>query len=268
MWDILLRAYRGFVEDDGSVLAGHIAFSTLLGFLPFLLIATNVGALFVGEEEAQSLVDQLFLYAPSHLAETLEPVLRSVLKGAGGGLLTLSAISGLWFSSNAVEALRLAFDRAYNVHRPRSFVAARLVAFGVVILGTAVALILALTIVFAPQVIAALQSWAGVTVPGVAQGLRFLIGISVFTGFLLLLHRVLPRHRLSFSRLWPGAVFSAVVWVLAATGFSAYIGVTPTYVSIYGALAGVVVTLIFFYISGLTIIFGAELNAAIAGRIH
>ena len=82
-------------------------------------------------------------------------------------------------------------------------------------------------------------------------------------GFLLIMHRILPGRRLTGCRLWPGVLVTTVLWVAFASGFSIYLSFTPTYTVTYGTLAGVIITLMFFYLTGATIIFGAELNAAL-----
>ena len=263
-WRILRRAYRGFVDDDGTAIAGYIAFSALLGLFPFLILAANLGALFVGPDEAEALVEALFVYAPPHVAQTIEPVVGDVLAGAEGGLLTISALAALWFSSNAVEAVRTAFERAYDVPSPWGLVSGRFIAFFFVLIGVAVAIILGVTIVFAPLLIQSIESFAGITVPGIVGPARLAVGLLVFTAYLFLLHRVLPRHGIATKGLWPGVLLTTGIWIVAATGFSIYLGYTPTYATTYGALAGVVISLMFFYITGLAVIFGAEVNAALA----
>ena len=77
------------------------------------------------------------------------------------------------------------------------------------------------------------------------------------------MHRVLPGRRLKGCRLWPGVLVTTVLWVAMAFGFSIYLSFTPTYTVTYGTLAGVIITLMFFYFTGATIIYGAEVNAAL-----
>lgn len=261
----LSRAYRAFEADDGTAIAGYIAFSALLGLFPFLILAANLGALLVGPQEAEALIEALFVYAPPHVAQTLEPVVSDVLAGADGGLLTISALAALWFSSNAVEAVRTAFERAYNITEPWSFAAGRLIAFVCVAAGVGVAIILGVTIVFGPLLIQSIEAFAGIEVPNVVGPIRFATGLAVFTLYLFILHRILPRHGLSTRQILPGVLLTTAIWIAAATVFSIYLGYTPTYATTYGAMAGVVISLMFFYITGLAIIFGAEVNAVIAG---
>ena len=100
-------------------------------------------------------------------------------------------------------------------------------------------------------------------IPGVASYLTYFCGVLVFLGFVLVMHVVLPGRSLAVRRLWPGVLVTTLLWLMAAGGFTIYLGYTPTYSVTYGTLAGVIITLMFFYLTGATIIFGAELNAAL-----
>ena len=94
--------------------------------------------------------------------------------------------------------------------------------------------------------------------------MRYTVGVIVFYVLMWTLHWFLPnQHAQGFPR-WPGALFSTVTWLIMATGLSFYLAYSGTYSITYGALAGIVITMLFLYFSGAIILFGAELNAAIA----
>jgi len=162
---VLYEAFWEFRQDDGPALAGYIAFSGLLGFFPFIILTTNIAALTLGEGQSQQAVDALFAYAPPHVAQTLEPVLLDVLRGAGSGLLTLSALAAVWFSSNAFEAIRMSFDRAYNVPEPRGWFTGRLISIACVFGGTIASILLGFLIVLGPLAIQLIEGWFGITIP-------------------------------------------------------------------------------------------------------
>lgn len=260
------RAYLAFEKDDGTALAGYIAFSALLGLFPFLILAVNISAALIGPENGQQAVDVLFEVLPPHVAQTLEPVVRDVLEGSSGGVLTASALAALWFSSNAVEALRVAFDRAYGADAGRHWLIGRLISIVCVLVGIVVALLVSVSIVLAPLLLGLAERFLDQPVPVPVYYLRYVVGLAVVIGYLIVLHRILPRHGATRRPLWPGVLVSTLIWVLAATAFSIYLGFTPTYVSTYGALAGVVITLMFFYITGIAFIYGATFNAVLHGR--
>ncbi|CAN5748540.1 YihY/virulence factor BrkB family protein [soil metagenome] len=264
-WRVLYDAVDRFNRNDGSAMAGYIVFTGFLSLFPFLIFATTLVGLLVGAERSDDLTHALFELAPTHVAMTLEPVVDEVIGGANQGILTIAFVFAIYVASNAVEAFRVAFDRAYNVLDPRGFITCRLIAVGLVFLGAIVAALLGFTVLLAPIIIRALRD-AGFPVPDFAPALANLFGVLVFIGFLHMMHRVLPGRRMSVAVVWPGVLITAGLWVAAASGFSAYLSYTPTYTVTYGALAGVIITLMFFYISGAAIIFGAEFNAALNRR--
>jgi membrane protein len=261
-WLVVKEAVEGFWRNDGSAMAGYIAFSGLLAIFPFLIFVAMLLGTLIGPERTDDLTHALFEITPTHVATTLEPVVVEVVEGASERILTLSALFAIYVASNAVESFRVAFDRAYRVVDPRGLVHARVVAVAIVFVGAFVAALLGASILLAPLIIRVIESF-GVTVPGFAGYLANSFGLIVFGGFTYLLHRVMPGRSMAGTLLWPGVVFTTLVWLAAAVGFSIYLTYTPTYSLTYGALAGVIITLMFFYITGVVVIFGAEINAAL-----
>lgn len=259
---VLWEAVDRFNRNDGSAMAGFIAFSGLLSLFPFLIFAATLTGILIGEGQSAQVIDALFEIAPEHVARTLEPVVSEVLGKRSQEVLTLSALFALWVASNAVEAFRIAFDRAYDVADPRGFLRNRAMAIGIVFVGAIVAALLGLSILFSPLILRLASEIGGVPIPAGAAYVTYFLGMLVFVGFVLLMHEVLPARAMNPGRLWPGVLVTTLLWMLAAWGFSAYLGATPTYTVTYGTLAGVIVTLMFFYLTGAVIIFGAEVNAA------
>ncbi len=260
---VLRDAYREFEKDDGIAMAGYIAFSGLLAIFPFLIFAVGLTGVVVGPERSQEAIDTLFLYAPPHVAQTLEPVLLEVLKERGQGFLTFSILITIWVASNIFEAFRVAFDRAYNVEDKRNFVVRRGISIGFVFLGALVAAILGISVVFLPIWLSYASTWTNLTIPGIAVAVTFGLGLLTFIIFLLIMHNILPAGGNRGKRTWPGVLISVGMWIVVAMGFSLYLSFAPSYAITYGALAGVIVTLLFFYLTGLTIIYGAEVNAVL-----
>jgi membrane protein len=256
-------AFDRFNRNDGSPMAGYIAFSGLLSIFPFLIFAATLVGILVGSERSEPIIEALFEIAPEHVALTLQPVVEEVLNKQSGQVLTFSALFAIWVASNAVEAFRIAFDRAYAVPDPRGIIENRAMAILLVIVGAAVAALLGVSILFSPLILRFFDRVLMMPVPAVASYITYVIGVLVFIGFVWLMHRTLPGRRLKSARLWPGVLVTTVLWVAFASAFSIYLSFTPTYTVTYGTLAGVIITLMFFYLTGATIIFGAELNAAL-----
>ena len=100
---------------------------------------------------------------------------------------------------------------------------------------------------------------------------RLIVATLLLGTALLALHRWLPGRRLTLRSLLPGVIVSTILWLLAASLFSIYVAELGSYSATYGSLGGVIVTLVFFYVSAVLFIFGAELNSALlrrrAGRV-
>jgi membrane protein len=256
-------AFDRFNRNDGSAMAGYIAFSGLLSVFPFLIFAATLVGLLVGPDRSDTIIEALFEIAPEHVALTLKPVVEEVLQKQSGEVLTASAVFAIWAASNAVEAFRIAFDRAYAVPDPRGIIENRALAILLVFIGAAVAALLGVSILFSPLILRFFHDVLLMPVPPVASYVTYAFGVLVFIGFLLIMHRMLPGRQLKGCRLWPGVLVTTVLWVAFASGFSTYLSYTPSYTVIYGTLAGVIITLMFFYLTGATIIYGAEVNAAL-----
>jgi membrane protein len=259
LWD----AFDRFNRNDGTAMAGSIAFSGLLSVFPFLIFAATLIGFLVGQSESDRIIDALFQIAPPHVALTLEPVVMEVLTNKSGEILTLSAAFAIWVASNAVEAFRIAFDRAYAVDDPRSFIQNRVLAIGMVVLGALVSMLLGVSILLSPLILRVTQQVTMMPVPAIARYLTYGFGVLVFVCFLLIMHRTLPGRRLGTAPIWPGVIVTTLLWVALAWAFSLYLSYTPSYTVTYGTLAGVIITLMFFYLTGATIIYGAEVNAAL-----
>lgn len=260
---VLRAAYARFDKDDGIAMAGYIAFSSLLAIFPFLIFAAALVGLLVGPEQNEEAVNVLFRVAPEHIAQTLEPVLHEVLVDRGQGVLTLSILVAIFLASNAVDAFRVAFDRAYDVSKSRGFIVRRLISLAFVFLGALVAVVMAVSIIFTPLLFQLAERWLDISLPASMGVLIFILGVVVFVLFLVALHRVLPSRAMKGRRIWPGVMVSLILWLLGAVVFSIYLSLTPTYAVTYGALTGVMVLAMFFYLTGVAIIFGAEVNAVL-----
>ncbi|MDH3666961.1 MAG: YihY/virulence factor BrkB family protein, partial [Paracoccaceae bacterium] len=139
----------------------------------------------------------------------------------------------------------------------------RVFSIAIVLIGFAVFVLLAVLIIFAPLVFALIEQWTTIRIPIQADLIRYLIAMFLLGTALWAMHRLLPSRPMAGLRLWPGVVASVLIWGAAATLLSVYLAFAPSYAVTYGTLAGVIVTLLFFYLTGLALIFGAEVNATI-----
>lgn len=260
-WPFLRAVFKRFSEDEGTVIAGYIAYAAMLAGMPFLIFAVSVAGILIGQEHSGEAVDALFKAVPGHVAQTLEPVLQEVIGKRRGGIATLSLLGTIWAASNGVEAIRIGLDRAYDVNKARGFVLRRIIAVIFVFVGFFTFAVLAVLIIFAPLIFRLLDHYLGLQVPGAADLARYLVGAAVLLSFFWVMHRILPSRNMTGMRLMPGILASVVIWGLIASALSVYLAYAPSYTLTYGTLAGVIVTLLFFYLTAIAIIFGGQVNA-------
>ena len=262
-WRFSSEVIRRFNQDQSAVLAGYIAYASMLAGFPFLIFTLTLAGEIIGARYSAEAIAALFDAVPAHVAQTLQPVLEEVIGVDRGGVLTIAALGTIYAASNGVEAIRIGLDRAYDIESQRNFVMNRLVSVAFVLIGFLVFGCLAILIIFAPLAFRLIEDLTTLDIPASADIGRYLVGGGLLYGMLWLMHRYLPARRMRYMRIWPGIVLSMLIWVLLASALSVYLAFAPSYALTYGALSGVIVTLLFFYLTGVAIILGAQVNAVI-----
>lgn len=276
-WGILLGkvlygAGRAMINSLSFELAGHIAYTGLLAIFPFLIFLAALAGFLAGIPgdygsslaSVQAMLDLL----PEDVGATLGPVIQEVLARRDGGLLTLGLIGALWIASNGIDALRIALNTTYGIAETRPWWQVKLGSLGAIVLGGVIFVLLSVLIVLGPLIWQGLlwlfplsnaERWAFIL-------FRYGVAALVLTAALLALHRWLPGRHLRWRSLLPGVLTTVVLWLLVAGLFSIYVARLGNYSATYGSLGGVIITLVFFYISAVLFIFGAEVNAALLRR--
>ena len=264
-WRIVWPAIDHFVSDKGFIYAGYIAFASLFALFPFLIFLLSVAG-FLGQGEAASASIELGLeLLPPQVASVLRPVINEVRTNASTSLLTVSIALTLWFSSSGFESLRATVNLAYDVKNYPHPVWSRLHSMLLTILSAVVIILAMLALVVGPLVgeLVAFLSNGQVVEPSTYALLRHVIGILLLLGLFIGLYRILPSTDVELVEAVPGAVVAVLLWAASASIYSLYLQGLTTYTLTYGSLAGIILTLFFFYISAIVFIFGAQLNGAI-----
>ena len=254
------------LKHEGFELSGYIAFTAILALFPFLIFLTALAG-FVGDaESADRIIQTLFELSPPEIAQALAPIVRDVLTQQHGGLMTVSILFALWTASSGVEALRTLLNRCYDVRETRAFWRTRPESVAIVIAGAGLALVLSVALVLGPVIWKLVTDYLSVDtawfLPWVV--LRYGLAAVLVAVGLIGLHRMLPNCHQPLRRVWPGAATTALLWLSTAALFSVYVDNFASYSVTYGSLGGVIMTLMFFYISAIIFAFGAEVNASLA----
>lgn len=262
---ILSDAIGHFNRVDGWAMASHVALSVLMALFPFLIFVAALASFLGSEQLAGQAATLLFNTWPREIAEPLAEQVRILLTEPRGDLLTISIGLALYLASNGVEGARVALNRAYRQAEVRPFWRRRIQSLLFVVLGAIGILTLTLLLVLAPLAwtlaVDQFPMLAGFEKTVLLW--RFLIATGLLSIVLIAAHLWLPMDRRKLTEIWPGILFTLVLWVLGASAFSLYLQNFATYVSTYASLASVMIAIVFLYIIAIILILGAELNAAI-----
>ena len=255
-------AIYSLYADSGFAMAGAVAYSFVLSLFPFCIFVGAVAGYFGGEAFAKQGVAQLFEIAPAPVAEALAPEVMAVMGSSRFGLLTVGALIALFFATSAIESLRAALNNAYRQKESRSYFRCLLESSLFVILSAIGVLVLTWGVVVGPELAARIKpvsllwladsSWIAVIV-------RFAIVIAAIGSQLLAYHLWLAAGDRRLGDVWPGVLLSMVLWVLAARLFGSWLTFSD-YSRFYAGLTQIMSALVFFQVSAIIVILGAELN--------
>ena len=265
-WQVTKRALIG-VFTDGFIHAGNLAYLALLTVFPFFILAAAIASLIGQSAETQRAVASFLHVLPGNVAQLLEKPIHDVLLARTGSLLWIGALVALWSVGSFVETIRDIFRRAYGVKSNKPFWHYRLSSMLVIIASVVVALLSFLiqgVLTAAERFIYALLPFAE-NVAGWIGLSRLVPGLVMFGALYMLFLSVTPsKYRVSKCPKWPGALFTTVWWITITALLPLVLAQLGSYDLTYGSLAGVIIALLFFFLVGLGIVFGAHLNAALA----
>lgn len=254
-------------SDDGFIHAGNLAYLSLTSLFPiFVLIATVAGAL--GRTDAGLAAMGAFLsQVPPDVAKALGgPISDLVTRRASGGLLTIGILVGLWSISGYVDTIGDVIRRAYGAKGASVWRRRLMNTLGVL------AAVLLLLIAFTAQfLLVAAEQFVQRVVPVFGDVVvtlkltRLGPALVMFFAMHALFSLLTPASFAERTREWPGALLAAFVWLGATALLPSILASVANYEVTYGSLAGVMISLLFFYVVALGLVTGANLNAVLAG---
>lgn len=265
-WEVIKRIAIG-VYSDGFIHAGNLAYLALLSIFPFVIVAAAFAHLVGQTEEGLVAVNGLLITMPGSVAEVIRRPIHDILLARSGSLLWLGALVGLWTTGSFIETIRDIIRRAYGVTFSRPFWEYRLGSIGLIV----AAVLLAMIAFSVSILLSGVQQFLVDRVPGAGDLVSLLTllraapALVLFASLYLLFFSLTPkRYRFSGCRKWPGALFVTIWWVATTALLPVVLSSLMNYDRTYGSLAGVIIALFFFFIIGLGLVIGAELNAALA----
>jgi len=265
-FEVVKRTLVG-TYNDGFIHAGNLAYLAMLAIFPFFILGAALFALIGSRGDETTIVDTIMLAMPPTVRNTIGPVARDAMEARSGWLLWAGALVALWTVSSVIETIRDILRRAYGTEATRAFWKYRLISAGF----TLAAVVLLVLSLFAQVIIGTAQEVIQAYFPqlidqaGKLQLSRIVPTVGLFVSLYLLFFLLTPTdYRARRYPKWPGVAFITVWWFAVTSALPPILRNFFTYSLTYGSLAGIMVALFFFWLVGLGMVIGAELNAALA----
>ena len=264
-WPVLKRTVREFREDNLTDWAAALTYYSVLAVFPALIVLVSILGL-VGESATQPLIDNLGTVAPGPAKEIFTSAIENLQgdQGAAGVLFVVGLLGALWSASGYVGAFMRASNAIYDIEEGRPIwktlpvrVALTLVLLTLLAIST-IAVVLTGGVAEKVGDLVGLESTA-VTVWNIAKWPVLLLVVSFM--FALLYWAAPNVKHPGFRWISPGGVLAVVGWLIASGAFALYVSNFGSYNKTYGALGGVVVFLVWLWISNIMVLLGAEFNA-------
>jgi membrane protein len=263
--ELLKRTAKETSEDDCLGLAAQLAYYFFLALFPAILFILALASFFPLTNFIDEIVRTLRPIAPAQILTFLEEQLRRLSNADSGGILTIGILGAVWSSSAAVVAIIGSLNRAYDIEEGRPWWKVRLTAIGLTV-ALALLILVSFSLVVAGPTFAqhlASSFGLGAAFEWTWRILQWPLAFFLVSTAIGLVYYFAPDAEQDWVWITPGAIASTLLWVIVSLAFKYYVANFADYNATYGAVGGVIVLLLWFYISGLAILVGAEMNAEI-----
>jgi membrane protein len=263
--EVARRTGSEVLKDNVLGLAAELAYYFFLALFPALLFLVALASFFPIHQLTDQIVGSFSGFAPGDVLALIRAQLQQISKNNNGGLLTLGFLGTIWSASSGMSSTMSTLNQAYHVAEGRSWWRVRvtailltaglaafvLISFALVLVGPAAAEKIASTVG-----LGSVFTWAW-------KVLQWPVVVAMIMTGLTMVYYIGPDVQQEWKWIVPGTVVGTLLWLIASLGFKWYISAFGDYQKTYGAIGGAMVTLLWFYVSGLAMLIGAEVNAVI-----
>lgn len=252
-------------DDEVLAIGAQLTYFLILSVFPFLVMFLNIISYtpLVREDVLLNLTQ----YLPLEVQKLINGFAVEIIKTSSQGLLSIAAIFGLWTASSGISAVMRALNKAYDTEETRPFYTSKLLSIFFTIILLLSLTIVFLTLVFGEVLGNRLFAYFGLTdiFLRLWSTLRMLIPIVYMIFTFTVFYRFAPYtknvHDVKLRNSLPGAIFTTLGWLTTSTIFSYYVNNFARYTITYGSIGGIIILLIWLYISSIIIVLGGEINA-------
>jgi membrane protein len=261
--EIFKRTWKVADEDDVFGRSAQLAYYFFLALFPLLICVIAVLGVFAGKgaHVQEAVLDFLGNLLPGSASTLVQKTLSEVDQAHSISKLSIGLVFSLWSASAGMSAIMDTLNAEYEVHESRSFLKRNAVALGLT-LAVAILLIAAVTIVLAGGPTA--EAFSGGIVKTAIKIVQWPVAIAlVLLGFALVYFFAPDVKEQKWHWITPGAISGVALWLAVSIALKAYLHFFDRYSATYGSLGAVIILLLWFYVSGASLLFGAELNSVI-----
>jgi membrane protein len=264
-WGVLKRTVQQFQEDNLSDWAAALTYYAVLSIFPGLLVLVSVLGL-IGQSVTKPLINNIATISPGPVHEILTNGARSLEQSGNtaGILLVVGGIAALWSASGYVGAFMRAANAIYDVPEGRPFWKTVPIRLGLTVMAGVLLIVASLMVVFTGRLAEAVGRLAGIgkAAVDVWDIVKWPVLAVIVSLLFAILYSFAPNARHSgFRWITPGGLLAVLLWIIASAGFAFYVANFGSYNKTYGTLGGVIIFLVWLWISNLAVLLGAEFDA-------
>jgi membrane protein len=264
---VLKRTIREFNADHLTDLAAALTYYGVLAIFPMLVVIVSLVGL-LGHSVSQSLIHNLSTVAPGTTKQILTDAIKNIQsdRGASGVAFVIGLVAAMWSASGYVAAFMRASNVVWDVEEGRPFYKTVPVRLAVTFVTVVLLTLSAAAVVFTGSLAGKLGNLIGVGSTGVQVWdiAKWPVLALIVVVILAILYYAGPNVRQpGFRWVTPGGLVAVVLWIVASAAFAFYVANFSSYNKTYGAIASVVIFLVWLWITNVVILLGAELNAEI-----
>src|SRR5262245_18101611 len=261
---ILKRTFKEIIDDNCVGLAAQIAYYFFLSLFPALLVVVTVTSFFP-YHVLDDILRWFARFTPPDVLDIIKIQIQQITKSGNASLLTFGILGALWSSSSAMSAIIDTLNRAYGVKEGRAWWKTQILAVILTIV-LSVFMLVSLTLVLAgPEIAEHLAARVGVgpVFAWIWKILRWRIAFLLIAEGYAMVYYLAPDAEQRWLWIRPGAHIATLLWLAISLAFRFYIVHFGQFNKMYGSIGAVIVLLLWFYLSGLVLLLGAELNSEI-----
>jgi len=263
--ELFKRVAREVVVDNCLGLAAQLAYYFFLALFPALLFLVALISFIPVHGLMDSITGMLGRVAPGEVLSIVQEQLLKIANGKSAGLLTLGMLGTVWSTSSGMTAIIDTLNQAYDIQESRPWWKVRLMAIGLTI-ALAVFIVASFALVLVGPTLAeqvAARAHMGPAFTWTWWILQWPVVFALVALAMASIYYYAPDAVQEFVWITPGSILATALWLLISLGFKFYIANFTSYTATYGLIGGAIVLMLWFYVSALAVLIGAELNAEI-----